>query len=362
MLMSFDTSNIVRGAAGTGDEPEFRLLQQDRANLLARRPITIWGHGSFTRVDNTRNRTGDDARYVGDVWGYNIGADYQLNPQVFAGASLGYSETKLTTTYNTGTYDEGSWTVTPYAVYYVTDRIKLSALAGYAVNNLDQTRSSGSVTSSTDSKMSYTAINGSYKLQPNPEIPLDVLAQVSLLATHKSVEAFAESDGTVIAAATANTRQAKTSLEAAFSFHQGGTVFQPFVKGALVYDLMDPTNSDPNAYDVGGGVRMGNGVTGFNGFIEGQTQLGRDDYDEYSISTMVTYSFGIGGNGESSLWFLSPYVKFDFTGNAQVYASGVEHRNLTGSLSLNLDVMQTVPTAAQSMPASDVMVRAKVRF
>ena len=362
MIMSFDTSDIVLGAAGVGDDSAPNLPQQDRADVLARRPFTFWGHGSFTKVDNSRNQTGDDARYNGDVWGYNVGGDYQFNPQFYAGASLGYSKTNLTTTFNTGTYDEGSWSVTPYAVYNVTDQIKVSALAGYAISNVDQTRTSSSVRSSTDSKMAYAALNGSYKVQPNPDLPLDVTAQVNLLAANKKVDAYSESDGTAVAAATSNTRQVKPGVEAAYSFEQDGTVIQPFVKGAMVYDFKDPTNNDAGAYDVGGGVRLGNGGTGLSGLIEGQTQLGRDDYSEYTFSAMVAYSFGLDDNGGTSLGLITPYVKSDFTEGAQVYATGVGYNDASGWMSLNLDVTQTLPTDAMAESATDAMARANLKF
>ncbi|RCK39312.1 hypothetical protein TH24_13920, partial [Thalassospira xiamenensis] len=84
MLASFDTSRLAAAQAADSptDGPEQRTL------LSRESPITVWGHGSFTDIENTRNRAGEDSRYDGSVWGYNLGADYRFSPALVAGMSV----------------------------------------------------------------------------------------------------------------------------------------------------------------------------------------------------------------------------------------------------------------------------------
>ena len=343
MMASFDTSTVVLSAAGDDNAPV--LSPEQRENILASRPYTFWGQGSYTNVENKRNQSGDDARYSGDVWGYNLGLDYRFQPNLYAGISFGVSETNLSTTYNAGSYDETSWTFTPYAVFKPTENIKLSAMAGYAIGDIDQTRASASITSTTDSKMWFGAFNASYQYQPKPDMPLELTAQVGLLATHKTVDAYSESDGSAVAKATSNTRQIKPGIEASYNFNIDDKTLQPFVKADFIYDLKDPVNNDSNAFDFGGGVRIGSEVTGFSGSLEGQTQLGRSDYEEYSVSGMVAYGFdydlaprlGIHQRG-----IASPYIKADFgMDQDKVFGTGLTMNSEDGDTTMELALTRT---------------------
>jgi len=345
MMASFDTSEMVLAAASKADDTGIPNVET-RGDLLVDRPYTVWGHGSYTKVENDRNRTNDDSRYDGDVWGYNVGMDYRFRDNLYGGVSIGYSETALSTLYNSGTYDETNGSVTPYAVYNLTDQLKVSVLGGYSSGNLDQTRNTGSVTSSTDTSMWFVGANASYKVQPSATLPVDMTARLGVLASHKVVDAYAESDGTQVAKATSNIRQLKPGVEAAYSYDANGTLIQPFAKVDFVYDLKDTTNADTNAYDVGGGVRIGNGAKGISGAVEGQTQLGRSDYKEYSFSGMLAYGFALDGQGGAPAGIAQPFVKSDFTGNAQTYATGVTYAAGSGQMTADLNLSRTVPQAA----------------
>ena len=351
MAMSFDSSNMILAAAGDDTSPV--LAPEQRESLLADRPLTVWGHGSYTDVTNTRNDTSGDSRYGGDVWGYNVGMDYRLQPNLYVGASLGFSQTDLTTTYNAGTYDEDSWTLTPYVVFKPTDEIKLSGMFGYGISSIDQTRTSGTVTSNSDSAMWFAALNASYTIKPAEDLPLDLKASMGFLVTNKKVDAYTESDGTQVAAATSNTRQIKPGLEASYSFDlDEATILQPFVKTDWIYDFKDPINNDANAFDLGGGVRIGSS-TGFNGSLEGNTQLGRSDYREHTLSGMVAYSFALGASGEDKASFVEPYVQSDFNKDVRTMGTGLSFRSLNDALVAKISLDQTAvrDSDAKSMAA-----------
>jgi outer membrane autotransporter protein len=347
MAMSFDSSEMILAAAGDDTSPV--LAPEQRASLLADRPLTVWGHGSFTDVTNTRNDNTGDSRYGGDVWGYNLGMDYRLQPNLYVGASVGFNQTALNTTYNSGTYDEDSWTLTPYVVYKPFDALKLSGMFGYGLSDIDQTRNSGSVTSSTESAMWFAAANAAYTVKPAEELPLDLKASFGVLVTNKKVDAYTESDGTQNLAATSNTRQIKPGLEAAYSLNvDDNTVLQPFVKTDWVYDFKNPVNRDANAFDVGGGLRIGS-TTGFNGSLEGNTQLGRKDYKEYTISGMIAYSFELSSDGQNS--FIQPYVESNFTKDVQIMGTGLVFKEINNALETKIGFSQT---AARASDAKDM--------
>ncbi|WP_417784196.1 autotransporter outer membrane beta-barrel domain-containing protein [Terasakiella pusilla] len=339
MAMSFDSSEMILAAAGDENTPV--LAPEKRADLLAERPLTVWGHGSFTDITNTRNDASRDSRYGGDVWGYNLGLDYRLTSNFYVGTSVGFSQTDLTTTYNSGTYDEDSWTITPYAVFKPSEAIKISGMFGYGFSDIDQTRNSGSITSSTRSATWFGALNGAYTIKPAKELPLEVKASVGFLASNKKVDAYTESNGTEVRAVTSNTRQIKPGLEVAYSYSvDDNTVMQPFVKTDWVHDFKDPVNDDANAFDVGGGLRIGS-TTGFNGSLEGKTQLGRSDYKEHSISGMVAYGFTIGADKTGKASFIEPYVESDFSKDAQSMGTGLNFRSHNDAVQSKLSLSQT---------------------
>ncbi len=59
---------------------------------------------------------------------------------LIAGVSLGYAQTDVATTYNTGTYDEANYTVSPYAIHRPTDQATFSLITGYSMGDIDRTR------------------------------------------------------------------------------------------------------------------------------------------------------------------------------------------------------------------------------
>lgn len=360
MMASFDSSSLMLGAAQKG-KPDGVLAPQEREALLAERPLTVWGHGAYTNLDNDHLSGDEDNRYDGDVWGYNIGVDYRFSEKFYAGVSLGYSETDLTTTYNNGEYDETSWSLSPYAVYKPIEPLKLSFLGGYSMGDLDLSRNNGAVTGDTDSDMWFMGLNADYTIQPSKSIPLDVIGSVGFLAAHKTVDAYQESDGTNVAKEISNTRQVKSGVEVAYTFDAKGTSIQPFTKVDFLYDFKDATNDDAFAFDIGGGLRLGNAQTGLSGSIEGETQLGRDDYKQYSISGMVAYGFSLGANGDTDASQIKPFVKTGYTDDTQQYGTGVSFVHGSGLFEADVDLSHGLSTDAETRE-TQAKVGAKLRF
>lgn len=358
LLASFDSSTMAFAAAGDNNAPDGPDAVRSRKALATERPLTVWGYGSFTSLENDRNNNTGDLRYDGDVWGYNLGMDYTFMPGVYAGVSLGYSETDLTTTYNSGTYNENNLSVTPYAVLNLNTDITVSFLGGYSIGDQERERDTG-ITSSTDTDMWFAATTASYRFTPNEESPFALTANASILGYRKTTDAYTESDGTTVEKSTGTGLQIKPGLEASYMFEKNGTVLQPFAKVDFVFDLRDTTNDDSNAYDVGGGMRFGNTERGLSGSFEGQTVLGRNDYSEYSVSGLVSYSFDIDsiiGAGQASL---APYVRSNYFGEAQSITSGLDYREAGATLSLALT---HVPAHEKNSDTAVISLNARLDF
>lgn len=304
MLASFDTSRVL-AAAQTADSPTDGPEQ--RTLLTRESPITIWGHGSFTDIENTRNQTGEDSRYDGSVWGYNLGADYRFSPALVAGMSVGYAQTDIATTFEAGTYDEDTWNLSPYVIYRPSDMLTFSAIGGYAFGDVARSRN-GTVTGNTDSQTWYLQVDVRQTFQPIADSPLRVTGGLGALTSRNTLDAYTESDGNRVAESSVNTVQLKPNAELAYSFQISQTSLTPYVKAGYIHDFTDQTNNDAGAFDLGGGLRFASGGTGLSGSIEGSRMVGRDDYQEYTLSGLVAYGISFTGRDGNFAGTASPYV------------------------------------------------------
>lgn len=304
VLASFDTSRVLAAAQNADSATD----GAEQRTLLSREsPITIWGHGSFTDIENTRNRTGEDSRYDGSVWGYNVGADYRFSPALVAGMSVGYAQTDITTTFDSGTYEEDTWNLSPYVIYRPSDMLTFSAIAGYAFGDVARSRNS-TVTGNTDSQTWYLQVDARQTFQPIADSPFRVTGGLGALTSRNTLAAYTESDGSRVAESSVNTVQLKPNAELAYSFQISETSLTPYVKAGYIHDFTDQTNGDAGAFDLGGGVRFASGGTGLSGSIEGSRMVGRDDYSEYTLSGLVAYGISFTGRDGSFAGTASPYV------------------------------------------------------
>ncbi|ODN65567.1 autotransporter outer membrane beta-barrel domain-containing protein [Methylophaga muralis] len=290
-----------------------------RSSFVSALPFTIWGHGSYTSFDNDYVSGANDNRYDGDVWGYNVGLDYRLAENMTAGLSLGYNDTDLNTLFNDGSYQEKGWVVSPYAIYTPVSGLVISAQAGFGIGKIDITRDNNEVSGKTESDIWYASVNMSYRV-----IPIKSLSAVSFtpslgfIAARKTVDGYTESDNTVVSGTTANTRQIRPAIEAAYDFTptQNLTI-SPFLETSLIYDFTDAINNDKTAFTIGGGVRLSDRLTGLNAALEGSYLAGQTDYTQYTIGGTVTYGFDLKGADGRSVGTLTPF----FNSNLNEYGN-----------------------------------------
>ncbi|BCS88164.1 autotransporter outer membrane beta-barrel domain-containing protein [Pseudodesulfovibrio sediminis] len=339
-LAQFATFNTSQSVAAAADGGVSGIEQ--RRGILTSDPFTIWGHASFTSADNDFNKGGDDRRYNGNVWGYSLGADYRFHEKVIAGLSVGYTDTDITTSYNSGKYEEQSWNFSPYVMYEPVDGALISFIAGYSFGDVDRKRNS-TVTGNTDSDMWYTALEGEYRMQPSDSIPLELTARLGYLLSKKTLDSFTESDGTRVGESTADTSQIKPGVEVAYSFNAQGVTLQPFVKADYIHDFVDEINDDSNALNLGGGLRVLSGETGLSGVIEGERQFCRDDYSEYTIKGLLAYNFALNGDDGNQMGTLAPFVNSNLDADGgQVFGAGLKFTSADSVISCELDATHTM--------------------
>ena len=289
-----------------------------RSAFTTTTPFTVWGHGSFTSVDNDYVNGTTDNRYNGDVWGYNIGLDYRFTDALIAGVSLGYNDTDLTTSFNNGSYKETGWVVSPYVIYRPIKNLTIAGEVGYGMGDIDVTRDNDAVSGNTESDMWYAAFTASYKVRPMDTLPASITSSLALIAARKTVDGYTESDGTNNATIRSNTRQIKPSIEAAYDFTPTQhLIVTPFLETGLIYDFTDEINNDKTAFNIGGGVRLSNTLTGLNAALEGSYLAGRSDYTQYTIGGTVTYGFALRGQDGRAMGIVTPF----FTSNLNEYGN-----------------------------------------
>ncbi|WP_417815381.1 autotransporter outer membrane beta-barrel domain-containing protein [Thalassospira alkalitolerans] len=335
----FGTSALGLGPTDRGDVGGAGGID-GRSALQNTSPFTVWGHGSFTSVENDFVSGSTDSRYNGDVWGYNIGLDYKFAETLTAGLSLGYNDTDLTTSFNDGSYQEKGWVASPYAIYRPIANLTLVGEAGFGLGDIDVARNNDAVSGKTESDMWFAAINASYVIHPVETLTaVSLTPSLAFIAAHKTVDAYTESDGTAVSKTTANTRQINPAIEAAYGFAptQSLTV-TPFLETGLIYDFTDEINNDKTAFNIGGGVRLSESTTGLNAALEGNYLAGRTDYTEYTLSGTVTYGFALMGDDGQEMGIVKPFVACNLNeyGNQRVRTGfGFDTGPLTSELALS---------------------------
>ncbi|MFC4234587.1 autotransporter outer membrane beta-barrel domain-containing protein [Thalassospira xianhensis] len=345
MMGSFDSSTgkgmqmLGLGPTDQGDVGGASGID-GRSAFATTTPFTVWGHGSFTSVDNDYVNGTNDNRYDGDVWGYNVGLDYRFADALIAGLSLGYNDTDLTTAFNNGSYQETGWVASPYVIYRPLANLSILAEAGYGMGEIDVARDNNAVSGNTDSDIWYAALTTSYRISPTETLSAASLTpSLAFLAARKTVDAYRESDGTNNATTRSNTRQIKPAIEAAYDFTptQSLTV-SPFVETGLIYDFTDEINNDKTAFNIGGGVRLSDSATGLSAALEGNYLAGRSDYTEYTIGGTILYGFELVGDDGRPLGIVTPFFASNLNeyGNQRIRTGfGFDTGRLSSELALS---------------------------
>ena len=251
-----------------------------------------WASYSYVDFNNDFAATAFDGRRHGGL----TGVDISPRESILLGLALGYEDTDINTDFNRGNQQTDGFTVAPYLGYLLTDTWSLSASIGYSSLNTDQFRTvpgtTTRVTSSPDHDRWFATVNldglttyGNWVLG----------GQLGFLYALDAQDSFVESDGTQVTEFDSRLGQVNVTGEVAYSW---GT-YEPFARFTYESDLKQtkvgvisgPQPSfDEDDVLLGFGVRYF-GLNNLTGNLEINTRLGREDYDEYSLTGTIRYEW-----------------------------------------------------------------------
>ncbi|WP_278389248.1 autotransporter domain-containing protein, partial [Thalassospira xiamenensis] len=170
-------------------------------------------------------------------------------------------------------------------------------------------------------------------------LPVSLTPSLAFIAARKTVDAYRESDGTNNDTSRSNTRQIRPAIEAAYDFTPTQSLtISPFLETGLIHDFTDEINNDKTAFNIGGGVRLSDRLTGLDAALEGNYLAGRADYTEYTIGGTVTYGFTLTGDDGRSLGIVTPFFASNLNeyGNQRIRTGlGFDTGPLTSELALS---------------------------
>ena len=141
-----------------------------------------------------------------------------------------------------------------------------------------------------------------------------------------------------------NTRQIKPAIEAAYDFGFNTLTVTPFVETGMVHDFTDELNNDKTAFNLGGGVRLSDSVTGLNAALEGSYLAGRADYTEYTIAGTISYGFELRDLDGKPVGLMTPF----FGSDVDEYGN----QSMTGGLGFDAGPMQSRLSLAHDISQS----------
>jgi hypothetical protein len=271
---------------------------------------TVWGSGAWIPYQSKLAT----APYDADTYNFLLGADRVFGERVVAGFTLGYENTDINTDYNGGGQERDGLLAGVYGAYLIDDVFSVDAALGYSALDTDENRVDpgtvirvGSVATpgvrilgSYDSDRVFGTINfnavrsiGSWVMG----------GRIGALYANESQDAYTETGGAGarnIGKRRLKLGQVYASLDVGYSAGN----FEPYTLLGYRYDVKSDDGSsagglpagvitrtaDDDDWMAGIGVRyFGDG--GVAGSIEWLKTLGRDKFEEDSLTLMVRVPF-----------------------------------------------------------------------
>ncbi|HLN23258.1 MAG TPA: autotransporter outer membrane beta-barrel domain-containing protein [Patescibacteria group bacterium] len=275
-------SSLELGGGGAAGEPGRRLA--------------LWTNASNSWIAN--NQTG--VNFAGTIQTAVIGADYLFTDKIIGGITGGYEHPDIHTKFNAGTFKGNNVAITPYAAYIIDDIFSVDATAGYTFVSYDITRSSNSITGSTDGHR----LAGSADLNANKTIDSWVLGS-SLGASYLNEvqNAYTETGagGTAVGQNDVRLGQAHLTGKAGYLVTQPWGSITPYGSARMEYDFnhnaavvrdvqgdLASNSRFGTVFGLGADAAVGNFTT-LN--LEGTTTQFRENVSAYMVSASVRVKF-----------------------------------------------------------------------
>ena len=289
------TGDVLRGLAVGPRQTATGFMWQGQSGLNAGDGTVAygaWGSYSYSDFDNDFVSTAFDGHR------HNVLAGFDIIPweNTVFGVAIGYEGSDIDTGFNRGNQETDGYTIAPYFGYLFTDTWSIDASVGYSLINSDQFRTdpatNARITSSPDADRWFGTLNVNGFTSWNNWL---ISGRIGLLHARNIQESFTESNGVVIPEFTSELGQWNIGGEAAYSYGE----FEPFVRLTYENDFSmteigviggpQPSNDDDN-FLFGAGLRYF-GANGLTGNLEWFKRLGREDYDEDTITATVRWDF-----------------------------------------------------------------------
>ena len=254
--------------------------------------LAVWINGGYATFDEDQTAIDSD----GDTYTLAVGADWVFSSRFLAGLSVAGGTTDTTTTFNSGSIDTNTYTVTPYFVTILgkNRNLLLDGAVGYSMSDNDAERTSGTITSSYDSSnwfatanLTYLISRGKFTLRP----------KVGVFWMDNTTDGYTESGGTVVAESDTQLGRLSAGVRVDYAATR---VLTPFVSVAGEYDFESEDYSSftsgnrPSQEKTGATIGLGTEIRlsdRTTGNLSGTTAVGRDDYSTYTLSGSLRFNF-----------------------------------------------------------------------
>ncbi len=222
------------------------------------------------------------------------GIDYIIGNNVVVGLALTDERTRVSTAFNGGNISGNGNTVAPYLGWRINNAWLLDASLGFGDTKLTSTDNSiaGGITGSNKAKRTMATIGLSYNHVMGRWI---FTGKGSLLNVENKFSAFTFSNGTAVSGSTTNTTQARLGAQAAYN---AGNVV-PFAGLVYINDLQRPNQAavagqtaanDRDAWQVRAGLNFRSSGALYGGVVL-STDVGRSQVKNDQIMVNVGLRF-----------------------------------------------------------------------
>ncbi|HKK15441.1 MAG TPA: autotransporter outer membrane beta-barrel domain-containing protein [Gammaproteobacteria bacterium] len=282
-------NGAVRGGRGGGRTSSIDAIEGTTGLNAGDGPIRYgaWASYSYSDYEDDFVTTAFDGHTHSGL----IGFDFSPWDRTVFGVAFGYEDSDNDTSFNTGSEQTDGYTIAPYFAALLTDIWSIDASFGYSSLDIDQDRAGGTVTSSTDADRWFWSVNLNGLTTWNNWI---LSGRMGALWAKNTIDGFTESDATVVPETDSKLGQWSIAGEAAYSLGD----WEPYARVTYEYDYslsevvsfpVSPSNDRDN-FLVGAGIRYFS-INGLSGNLEYYKRLGREDFDEDTVSITLRYEF-----------------------------------------------------------------------
>jgi outer membrane autotransporter protein len=278
------------------DEKSFASFAPQGPGMSAQaraRGIGLWANVSYSNYDDDLPSTAFD----GDTITGFAGIDYQVHDQLILGVGIGYENSDVDTAFNSGNSDTDGITGMAYVVILTQlPWLSFDFNAGYTDTDTDSRRitpAGALVTSSNDGQRVFGGGNTNVSFWFDN---FNVGGNFGYVFSRSTTDRFIESNGTIVPTSDVSLAQIRVGARASYYW----PLAQPYVSVTYEHDTVHNQvdvgpgqlvpSDDPDDVVVGGGVNFS--ITDqISGGIDGSVVLGRDNFDSFTVSGNIRYSF-----------------------------------------------------------------------